>query len=579
MDSNFKVNIGVDITELNSRLKAVEQALSSISSSANTAGSSIKSSFDSATSSVQKVGMDMNRARLATFAFGQVIRDAGFFSQSFGLGVLAISNNIPILIDQLVLLSGVSAGFGSVLSVLGSLLAAGATVFAYWAQGVERDGGSVSGAIRKMGDDSESAIGKLINYLNTPPASEMLGKAVAGLEEGISTISQIMKAGVDLIIAIWDSFGTDISAVLGVFYEIASNQFNNVLNIVRFASSVIKGDFTGAFEAILNIGKNVLNSLIGLIQNFVRISSTLLGAIVGAIDPLKGEIIKNAGRELFAFGEGLKFVSSNTEETTFSFKDFFNDLFKVGNQAGKTGKEIDKLNKIIKEPNLPKGLYGRDTLNEYRKLIFQPIKGKEVKQVDLVPKKKLGIYEMEQLENFVLYMREVEAQIDDIFTNGIAMTIGNAMMAIGEAFATGGNIGKAFGTAILGTLSSVLSQFADKLIAASLAGLTFSKALKGLFDPKNWALALAAGVALKVAAGALSGFSRNPTSGAANVTQTSSRSGGGFNSMGMGPIYNRPTITGIGLSSETQPVLETRVSGNDLVILMNRANKNRNGYY
>ena len=579
MDSNFQVKISADISDLQNRIRSVEGSLKTLGSVAESSSKTISSSFETTSASIQKVGMDMNRARLATFAFGQVIRDAGFFSQSFGLGMLAISNNIPILVDQLVLLSGVSAGFGAVLSVVGSLLAAGLTVFAYWAQGVEREGGTVSGAISKMGNDSESAIGKLVNYLNTPPASDMLARAVAGLEEGVAMISEIMKAGVDLIIAIWDSFGTDISAVLGVFYEVVSNQFNNVLNIVRFASSIIKGDFTGAFEAILNIGKNVLNTLIGLIQSFVRITSTLLGSVVGAIDPLKGEIIKNAGRELFEFGEGLKFASSGAGEASFSFKDFFNGLFKVEKQAGKTKKEIDKLNKGTREPALPKGLYGKDTLNEFQRLLFQPIKGKEVRKFELFPST-LGMHEKEQLKDFVLEMIRIEEQIDDIFTNGIAATIGNAMMAIGEAFATGGNVGQAFGQAILGTLSTTLSQFADMLISASLAGLAFSSAMTNLFDPKNWALALAAGIALKVTAGALGGFARNLSGRGASSGATAAAPATSFGGINSGAV-NFPTNTSAMAISNfaTQSTLETRVSGNDLVILMDRASKNRGNYF
>jgi len=55
--------------------------------------------------------------------------------------------------------------------------------------------------------------------------------------------------------------------------------------------------------------------------------------------------------------------------------------------------------------------------------------------------------------------------------------------------------------------------------------------------------------------------------------------GGSLDNRGMGPIYTRSTISNIGLSSQANPVLETRVSGNDLIILMKRADKNRNGYY
>ncbi len=579
MDSNFSVKITADITELRNRMTAIEQELGKISKSAKTAGDSIKSSFDSAATSTTRVGTEMNRARLATFAFGQVIRDAGFFSQSFGLGVLAISNNIPILIDQLVLLSGVSAGLGSVLSVLGSVLAAGLTVFAYWAQGVERNGGSVSGSINKMVNDSESSIGRLVEYLNNPPASEILGKMVDGIQESISLIEQIIGAAVDFSIAVWDRFGTDISKVFSIFYGIVYNTMNNVLNIFRFAASVVKGDFAGAFKALGNIAKNVINNIIGLIQVFVKTSSTLLGTFVSTFDPLKGAIIKAAGEQLVQFGDGLKFASESADSASFSFKDFLSTLFSGKKEIKDTKKAIDDLNKSVRQPALPKGAYVKE---QFERPIWMAPKGMEVKKVDLVkPKFPPGSLEAEQLKEMVLNLIELEKQIDDVLVNGIANTIGEAMMAIGEAFAMGGDIGKAFGNALLRSLASVLSQFGDMLIAASLAGLSFSNAFKNLFDPKNWALALAAGVALKIAAGGLAGFTRNASSGSrgANVASAASGMGGSLDNRGMGPIYTRSTISNIGLSSQANPVLETRVSGNDLVILMKRADKNRNGYY
>ena len=137
MDSNFQVKITADLGDLAAKIKNIEATLAKLDSSFKAAGAAASTSFKDASKNVATVGMDMNRARLATFAFGQVIRDAGFFSQSFGLGLLAISNNIPILIDQLVMLSGISAAAGAAISLLGSVLTAGLTVFAYWAQGVQ----------------------------------------------------------------------------------------------------------------------------------------------------------------------------------------------------------------------------------------------------------------------------------------------------------------------------------------------------------------------------------------------------------------------------------------------------------
>lgn len=581
MDSNFQVKITVDLSQLQGRLKEVDSALKSLGFTADESNAKLTKSFERTAEAAQRVGADMSRVRLATFAFGQVIRDAGFFSQNFGLGMLAISNNIPILIDQLVLLSGVSAGFGAALSLLGSALAAGLTVFAYWAQGVERDGGSVSGAINQMVNDSESALGRLVDYFSKPPASEILGKVIEGTEEAIGIIKNIIDIGVDIVIAIWDRFGDEIEQVFNTVYQVAYGVMNNVLNIFKFALSVIKGDWEGAFNAILNIGKNVINTLISLFQLLVTGASQAAGFIVGLVDPLKGETIKNAGKEFNLLTDQLKFAKDASDSAGFSLRDYLTNLFKVEKQAGKTGKEIEKLNKGQREPALPKGLYGKDTLNEFQRLLFQPIKGKEVKKFELFPSN-LGMHEKEQLKNFVLAIEETEREINDIFVNGIVATIGNSMMAIGQAFATGGNVAAAFGTAILGSLSSVLSQLADKLIAAGIAGLTFSNAMKNLFDPKNWALALAAGVALKVAAGAAGGFARKLSGGGASGMTSGS---GASPTPSFGRINTFSVNTGMTASSSiastinAQPVLETRVSGNDLVILMNRASTNRNNYF
>jgi hypothetical protein len=579
MDSNFQVKISVDLSQLNSRLKEVDSALKSLGFTADESNKKMTKSFEQTAVAAQRVSADMSRVRLATFAFGQVIRDAGFFSQNFGLGMLAISNNIPILIDQLVLLSGVSAGLGSVLSVLGSVLAAGLTVFAYWAQGVERNGETVSGAINKMANDSESSIGRLVNYLNTPPASEILGKAITGIQEGMEAISKIIDAGVTLAIALWERFGPAVMIALNSFFSMAKNVMLISLNLLRLGAAIVQGDWSKALKAIGNIGKLVFNNLIEFAQAYISLVTKGLGAVIKLYDPLKGTMLQVAGEQFVKLGDSFKFATEDLGGFNFDLIALINNLFKADKQAKTTAKSIEDLDKGRREPALPKSAYVKEPFD---KPIYEALKGKPVKQVDLVKSKiPAGGLEAEQLKEMVLNLIELEKQIDDVLVNGIANTIGEAMMAIGEAFATGGDIGKAFGNALLSSLASVLSRFGDMLIAASLAGLQFSTAFKNLFDTKNWGLALAAGIALKMTAGALSGFTRNPTGGGggANVASAASGMGGGLDNRGMGPIYTRSTISNIGLSSQANPVLETRVSGNDLVILMKRADKNRNGYY
>jgi hypothetical protein len=573
MDSNFQVKISVDLSQLNSKLKEVDSALKSLGFTADESNKKMTKSFEQTSVAAQKVSADMSRVRLATFAFGQVIRDAGFFSQNFGLGMLAISNNIPILIDQLVLLSGVSAGLGSVLSVLGSVLAAGLTVFAYWAQGVERDGGTVSGAINKMANDSQSSIGRLVQYLSTPPASEMLGKAVYGIQQAMDAINAIIDAGINLAIAIWEKFGPTVLAALDKFFALAKNVMLISLNILRFAAAVVKGDWETALGAIGNIGKSVFNNLIELAQAYIGFITKGLGAVISLYDPLKGAMIQAAGQQVAKLGDSVKFTTEGFGDFNFDLLSVINNLFKVGKQATDTKKSLDDLGRSRRE-SLPKEAYVKEP---FQKPIFAPIKGKEVKTFELFPSK-LFDFEKQQLKDFVLESERTSQQIYDIFQNGIVDTISNSMIAIGEAFATGGNVGNAFGAALLGGIASMAEQLGRMAIGIGLAIENIKKSLSTLSGP----FAIAAGIALLALAGAArSGAKSIAGGGGAGIGNTQAAPPpSNFGSLrGQMTFPTNTSSMAVTSALQTQGTLETRVSGNDLVILYDRAKGNRNTYF
>ena len=138
MDSNFQVKVTANLSDLVAKIKNIEATLKKLDSSFKTVSAKATDSFMKTGQAAATAGLDMNRMRLASFALGQVIRDSGFFAQSFGLGLLAISNNVPILIDQLVMLSNVSKGLGIALSMMGSILTAALTIFAYASMGAEK---------------------------------------------------------------------------------------------------------------------------------------------------------------------------------------------------------------------------------------------------------------------------------------------------------------------------------------------------------------------------------------------------------------------------------------------------------
>ena len=176
MDSNFQVKITADLSQLQAQMKSVQATLGEFEKSTNKAAAATKG-----------LEREANRGRLAAFAFGQVVRDAGFFSQSFGLGLLAISNNIPILIDQLVLLSGVSAGVGSALSLLGSILTAGLTIWAYSSSAVDKNKQSIDEWRNSLEDTTEVQLRGKQAALNEVTSLDMLYKAATNVSNSSKT--------------------------------------------------------------------------------------------------------------------------------------------------------------------------------------------------------------------------------------------------------------------------------------------------------------------------------------------------------------------------------------------------------
>lgn len=603
MDSNFQVTITANIQDLVSRVSAIEKELGKISSAASSAGKGIKTSFDSASTSVTRVGVDMSRARLAAFAFGQVIRDAGFFSQNFGLGVLAISNNIPILIDQLVLLSGVSAAVGAAISLLGSALTAGLTVFAYWAQRIQYDGGNVGKEIQKMALDSETYIGQLVDFLSRPPASTLLNTIIGGFKEGFELLKQIAKAGIDLIIAIWNRFGTEINMVMGYIYTIVYNQMNNVLNIIKIATGLIKGDWNLVWEGIKAITFNVINSIISGMQTLLVGVSAFMGALLGVTqNAALGASVSSGGKYLAQLGDKLKIATGKTSDFNFVFKDLIKSFQFAPTAIDKTNKKIKTFGDELELRGLKTFNYETDQFLTSTKLLAKAGAVK-IKTVDLTKGKGLG----EHTDQYYKDLEVFENRVNDIFGYGLAETVSNSMQAVGEAIASGGNIGKALGDALLGGLSSVLVQFGQLLIATSFAGLQFSKAFKKLFDTKQWGIALAAGIALTALGGTLKGFVSSKSGGGGSSSSSNPTSGvfGGARPFAAGGIVSGPTnaligeypgarnnpevvapldklsgiIAGSISGGDMGGQLTARISGNDLVILLDRASKNRKNYF
>ena len=122
------------------------------------------------------------------------------------------------------------------------------------------------------------------------------------------------------------------------------------------------------------------------------------------------------------------------------------------------------------------------------------------------------------------------SDFNSLVQNGLGAGLGDAFNSIGEAFASGGNVMAAFGKSILSSFSGFLSQFGDLLIKYGLAAGAFAKLQAAILVPGAGLLAagaaIAAGLALKVAAGAITGLISGKSNSKSDKNQSAFANGG-----------------------------------------------------
>jgi hypothetical protein len=172
----------------------------------------------------------------------------------------------------------------------------------------------------------------------------------------------------------------------------------------------------------------------------------------------------------------------------------------------------------------------------------------------------------EELGRMLQLMQEFDAQVSDLINNSLASTFSQLGTAIGQALASGTSVVGAIGDTLIGLFSSFLSEMGDLLIKYGLlakAKGSLDEAIKtgGIVAIAGGAAAIALGIALKAAAGALG-----------------SRSGGGLVGGGGGGASSAFSSTGSAFTSSVSAQRESevvfRISGNDLLGVLRKAEAN-----
>ena len=656
MDSNFQVTIQASVEGLRKSIKEAQGVLGQFEVSA-----------DKAAAATKGIEREANRGRLAAFAFGQVIRDAGFFSQSFGLGLLAISNNIPILIDQLTLLAGLSGAAGSAISLLGSLLTAGLTIWAYSASAVDKNKQSIDEYINTLDDLTQTKLaaanqskGELIDLENLRKAAQ---DQTLSLKERLNAVKALKET--------WPSYYQNLSdeaIMAGNDAQAHRNLANAIISVAKAQankdkivqnSKKIDVKYQQIQDSKLAQEKFVSDAILkvrkGLIDEGIKTDSAYFkNYIAGAksriqssekyneftkeqnrLEAERGELmysnlqladqtlslVKNTGTIAITgdFGKKGKAEKEKVDPEIIKNQELFNatleQYWKITDDL--SGRRLDIYSAVDtkKSQQIKQDIESTsDALNKYLKLSSEsPDLNAFLEMqatIDALKAKlaELGVAFQSAIntENAADKLKKFNDAILGILNTGIVDAFSSSFMAIGDAISRGGNIADAAGSALLGSIANIAQQLGELAIGVGISIKAIKLSLKSL----NPFVAIAAGIALLT----LAGYARNRASAIAGSggggSSSSTPSGGSFG--GVRPFASGGIISGdtLGLMGEypnarsnpevVAPLdkltslisgsigdmggnmggqLTARISGNDLVILLDRASKNRKNYF
>lgn len=603
MDSNFQVKITADISDLTNRLKAVESQLQKLSSSTN-----------NVSSSMQNMEQNANRGRMVAFAFGQVIRDAGFFSQSFSLGILAISNNIPILIDQLALSIKVLQPFAGALSLIGSLLTAGLTIWAYSTQGVQKYTNAISDAkgqamasamelnslLKVARDESNSlaqrqdAVDRLnekykdynnqltVNNVNSKKNIETSTKItqLMLLEAEAAAIASEAQLRYSKTIAIrnlpakelstfWENLGYQINKAVDAFD--LSKPFQTSLKLTSLLNNGVTALAQGASSLFMNFDKTSVavgqinkNSQLSQLDNELKSLETQSDSVQKKITELLLGGKKGGGKDS-VFQDLKETLTAISLDPTINqvdalkaridaYQSALKSLIDQGyNPNSKAVKEITGLmeglalqyNSVTVKAEALKKAQVKTTTGGLAAL------GVQITDEDVARLTKAWQETQNLRMAGIAFSEQAKAQTESV--KALTQAVGNELV---NSFITMMETGKftfeSIGQALLGMIKRLIAAAAAAALLSAILSPIFGKAGNtGFKDIFKIISGLNVG----------GGVSAAPSIGASSI--------GSISTSIANPVS----------SAMQQGVLETRISGNDLVILMNRASNNRNNYF
>lgn len=316
------------------------------------------------------------------------------------------------------------------------------------------------------------------------------------------------------------------------------------------------------------------NAWVGIANGFIDILKSMVTPFLKFANILGLDI----GTGINAFLDSFKLKTKKSTAQFGSFKDILQDVKKdltgTTTEIDKTTESVKKLGKEAAKPiklgiDFSKGIAAANLQTPAIESITDGLKSKGLKfdepikapvQIDIKPiELPQELFDQQAIAAAKRQAADLGEEMGDALSSGLKSLATEGLTQFGDFLGTvisGGDMTvKDFGRGLLDSLGKFMGQFGEAMIAMGIAQVMLDVAIKS-FNP---ALAIIGGVALVAAGAAISNLSQKgiDKSGASNPSSFS----GGYSSMN---------------TSNMQPiVLETKISGRDLVLVQNRSNNFR----
>ncbi|WP_312697159.1 tape measure protein [Sphingobacterium mizutaii] len=452
-------------------------------------------------------------------------------------------------------------------------------------------------------------------YFTSGGGSKIWENISSGAQKLWKNLIDIFNSVKSFVTAIWDKIGSNVMTIVGNSFEtvfaIVSSIIGQIIGVLTVFTSLIKGDFSGAFEAAKNVVKGIFNAIRTIVVNVI---SNVSNAIAGFLKLIGADSL---GNSLEGWAKGLKPVKEQTEQVAVKVEEV---AAKVENHTKKVVENTDALDKNKKKQvdyrkELDNalaswGIYEAQvkvlntTYQELDKTAkaakatqeeFQTIMSRQWADKALLNFEKLGdnafngsnisklsnglnlpielnpVLNNGKFEKVVSNLKSMAFELAKSFNEGfneiintsIADSIAEIAASIGGALASGDNLLKSVGSAMLGTLGGVLTELGKMAIQTGIGIKAIQLALKSL----NPYVAIAAGVALVALGSAFKSGASSLANGGAGNANSSAYTGSSQsiqNAFPRGSYYNND-----------KQVVDLKIKGNNLVGSLN-INQNRN---